>query len=502
MLKTLFQIGLIAIIWVSCPLSGFGQIDLNYGNKGIALINYSVNESQCTHFDFDAKGETIALGRMNFSLSYDRLFVSKIDTNGKFYQLGQNEYKFLPPLGKSQVPFDLKVNNTGVFILYTELFDTNYQGQVLKLSSALSIDSTFGIDGRFNFPMVSNEDVFFSQILIGSNNEIFISGGINVRTDTSRKGLLVKLNPNGVLDSTFGQNGKVIYDINKNEFPDLVTIEASNQLFMVEVAPNAKAIVLTKRNSFGLIDSSFGLNGTSKILSAIHPFAKKIIIDKDNKIVVAFHVDGISNTPSNLLMRMDTSGQLDNGFGKNGLVKTFENSKFNNSAIIDLRVNSEGKYLLAFSSITNSNKFLGAMQFNKNGILDSSFVDNGLLYDKSFNATAMHIDNTDRLLFSGKKPDFNLARYNANKLITKTIQLDKVQFNIYPNPNNGVFVINMPHSELIYSYKIFGLNGQLVQHGQIGGVESNYISCSNGVYVIQVYTENLKLIGTQKMLVN
>lgn len=127
-------------------------------------------------------------------------------------------------------------------------------------------------------------------------------------------------------------------------------------------------IAFVQYNSDGSLDTSFG-GGTGKVLSGIagEDTGTSMAIQSDDKIVVG----GVSGNDF-LVVRFNSDGSLDSGFGTSGRVNTDFASNSDVGRTIVLQ--SDGKILLAGQAYNNTTfTDFAVARFNSNGSLDTSF---------------------------------------------------------------------------------------------------------------------------------
>jgi len=105
-----------------------------------------------------------------------------------------------------------------------------------------------------------------------------------------------------------------------------------------------------------------------------------------------------------------------------------------------------------------------------------------------------YINNT-----SNKSEQF-LGKIKAQPIITNIIQPTYAfNCNIYPNPSNGNFRIDVPLST--YQLEIVNSLGQVISHSTIGHLSSiDYYLDENGIYFILL--KNDKFIITKKIIIS
>ncbi|HXI89085.1 MAG TPA: hypothetical protein VNO24_03630, partial [Blastocatellia bacterium] len=117
--------------------------------------------------------------------------------------------------------------------------------------------------------------------------------------------VLLRLNSNGTLDSTFGAGGYAITDI-------------AGGAYAVALQPDGKILVngssgIVRYNTNGSIDTSFAING---VFASEIDVSQDIALQADGKIVAAGGYSGFA------LTRLNPDGSPDTSFGTNGNVIT------------------------------------------------------------------------------------------------------------------------------------------------------------------------------------
>ena len=303
-----------------------------------------------------------------------------------------------------------------------------------------SLDTSFGAAGKqitdfSGFPDMAN------GMVIQPNGKIVVAGSSQSREVTeSADFALVRYNPNGGLDSTFGAGGKVTTDF--SGLSDLATavalqpdgkIVAAGQSVSGTIAGSDGA--LARYNQDGSLDSSFGTGGKLVTSSALR--FNTIAIRPDGKIVAAGSAINLSPRVNDdfVVMRFNPDGSLDTAFGNNGKTATdfFGLSDF----VTSCGVSADGKIIVAGranrgdpATMFDGDYDFGLARYNDNGSLDPTFGNGGkVLTDfSSFRdwATSITLQPDGKIVAVGQYvdavPSFKLAlvRYNANGSLDST----------------------------------------------------------------------------------
>ena len=179
------------------------------------------------------------------------------------------------------------------------------QAFVIRANADGSIDTSFGISGGVSIP------VGFSSSLKGVSLQS--SGKIVVGGYSEGQCLVIRLNTDGTLDTTFGDSG---FALNKfgiyNAILDLIV--DSNDLINVTGLSDDTAMA-ARYLADGTLDTSFGNAGFASVICGVVGNANAIALQSDGKLVIG----GFSDN-NGLIARINSNGTFDSNFGINGLV--------------------------------------------------------------------------------------------------------------------------------------------------------------------------------------
>jgi hypothetical protein len=99
---------------------------------------------------------------------------------------------------------------------------------------------------------------------------------------------------------------------------------------------------------------------------------------------------------------------------------------------------------------------------------------------------------------TSEKPAYNLSKDIGNEI---TEEAKGVPFKIYPNPNNGQFRIIYDNSEISFNYKLYNLNGELLDNSEnhMGDAYLDLHFFKKGMYII--YITSTEHYSVQKVLI-
>ncbi|MFN0200107.1 MAG: T9SS type A sorting domain-containing protein [Bacteroidia bacterium] len=289
---------------------------------------------------------------------------------------------------------------------------------VLRYDTNQILDNTFGTNGKVFTDLSSGKDVA-NDVALQSNGKIVVAGYSETAANNSNI-VLVRYNTNGTLDNTFGTNGVVTTDINGgNDAAEEMAIQTDGKIVVAghaQVNGNTD-FVLVRYNPNGTLDNTFGTNG--KVLTSFGNFAdraKALVLQPDGKMVVS-GATYVVNTPAVgdncqlALARYNTDGSLDNSFGMNGKVVLsnistllndigatsgsgpFPRPLFSTEVGSGLGLQSTGKIV-----VTGLSAIYG---LNANGVIDVNFGNYGVGIMSTYINTLKVLPD-DRILIGGE----------------------------------------------------------------------------------------------------
>ena len=271
---------------------------------------------------------------------------------------------------------------------------------LLKTDPNGNLDQTFGTDGMVILSDDFTEDWEIYGLKITADNKILliISSFPYISWKLNDGTWMIQFNEDGSLDHSYGNNGKVFLN-------PILSIDLTNDDYFITVSGDAESEFLLKQNYKGEIDTTFGNNGkvymTDHKTFLIYPECVKIL--NDNSIIVA-GCDHFTQAPLghyiNLaFFKLTPNGQFDTNFTGNGVVIIESGDVFGKS-FYNVIGDTNGSLVFIGSKHAdngNNNKFIS--RFTSNGTVDSSFGENGFLY-----YTEIHTDAYEKsLLQNGDK---------------------------------------------------------------------------------------------------
>lgn len=202
------------------------------------------------------------------------------------------------------------LNGNYFFYSGTKIAKVDYDGNFV---------SDFGVSG-FLSPYPDGSDFYITKIK-AHNNQIYILGALNV--GTTRDAFICRMDENGILDTAFGNNGKAVIDFGQAEFVSDFVIEPSGKILCIGdrfgSSTASTMLIYLRLNANGSIDTTFDSNGY-KFFDINYTTTGKYIAEYEGGylLVGATKLIEFSVTSDMLLLKVQTDGNIDSGFGNNG----------------------------------------------------------------------------------------------------------------------------------------------------------------------------------------
>ena len=179
----------------------------------------------------------------------------------------------------------------------------------------------------------------------------------------------------GDLDSSFGSNGKVKWSFTTGRDSAQGVAVQSGGKILVAGQTDGDTFAVARFLSNGTPDSGFGVGGLSAVTSlgsSAVVYATSVAVQGDGKILVAGEGD-----PGAVVVRMNTNGSLDGGFGNGGIAAaTFLD---HGEGADDVAIQANGKIVIAgYAYNASQRQFFAVARFTKAGQLDTTFSGNGM----------------------------------------------------------------------------------------------------------------------------
>ncbi len=289
-----------------------------------------------------------------------------------------------------------------------------------------TLDTTFDGDGFITLDAGGQFDSA-NAVAIQTDGKIVVAGGIGESSSTAS---VFRLLANGTLDSSFDTDG--VQTISSSGEALSMAIQTDGKIVLATTFnggafPAGAMTVLVRLNSNGSLDSTFDGDGRL-IVSPNLWIPHGLALQTDGKIVAAGTSSTNEFSQNTALIRMNSDGTYDTSFDGNGVVNTVIPGE--DSEARSLFIQTDGKILVGGGSESGGQDSPLLVRYNSDGSLDTSFDSDGIRSvdianipeDGFFHEVVQQSDSKIVTIYSNKtdtfpfpiRDDFYVFRFNAD----------------------------------------------------------------------------------------
>jgi uncharacterized delta-60 repeat protein len=245
----------------------------------------------------------------------------------------------------------------------------------INLANPGTLDTSFGgVDGIAGTQIASGSKSFFDATLaIQADGKILVGGSVY---GSNHPFGVLRFNANGTIDNTFSGDGYVEVEVGAyaNNLSGIF-VQSDGKILVSGYTNSLSELALVRYTSTGGLDTMFG-GGDGIVRDTLGGGLDHVVkVQSNGKIVVAFS-DFVGSDYDFALMRFNADGTRDTSFGGgDGHVSTPIGS--GSDYVNDLAIQSDGKIVVVGESTTVSGPDFTLVRYNTDGTLDASFSGDG-----------------------------------------------------------------------------------------------------------------------------
>ena len=434
-----------------------GSLDNTFNGNGKKVADLGSTSDYANSIAIENNGKIIEAGS-TFNGDNYKLALVRYNTNGSLDSTFSGNGKLIQGLNQGYTIYTASaVQPDGKIIAAGYTWSgSNYDFALVRYNTDGSLDSSFSKDGKQNTDFNSGDD-FVNSVSLQTDGKIVLAGYTNKNNIDSYLAL-ARYNSDGSLDKTFSGDGRQTTNFGfYAEIGGSAAIQSDGKIVIagsVFTGSNYDSvdIAVARYNTDGSLDKTFSNDGKQVTdLNSSDDFASSVIIQKDNRIVIAGRSsDGIKNDFA--LVRYNPNGTLDNTFAGDGKqVSDFGTADYFGEAAA---IQSDGKIVLAgYAQVENVGSSIAVARYTKNGQLDTTFNGTGLRtrnFGSGFEvATSVALQSNGKIIVAGgTNGDFTLARFNANGSADSSFGNDGIQITRASGGEDRIQGITIANNEL------------------------------------------------------
>ena len=442
-------------------------VDSTFGVNGITITDIDSGIDKIYQLQLQPDGKIISVGYAEINGQFD-FALARYNVNGTLDFSFDDDGIVTTSFGiDKDKAYSVVLQPDGKIIAAGSSWNgLNFDFAIAKYQSNGMLDSTFASNGKLIATPSPFTDVIYA-IALQADGKIVVAGYSNTLM------ALMRFMNNGTVDSTFGINGvaktEVEFNFNKGY---ALTIQPDGKTIAAGHANNGhdNECILTRYLVNGLPDSAFGTLGIVILnIDTGNDVINDIVLQPDGKIIAV----GATYNPFNtdfVVARLNLNGSLDSSFSNDGLtVFSFSNDDDEAYSVL---LQPDGKIIVAGSSINANNRQFAVARLLNNGLPDNTFGTAGLYVnfisanDYSYSAIQQPDNKIIVAGFSnnGNNTDFTLFRLMEFQDTIFESQTDTTNYiNISPNPSANNFCFEIPTWETDFTQLIlYNLSGEKI----------------------------------------
>jgi uncharacterized delta-60 repeat protein len=323
--------------------------------------------------------------------------------------------------------------------------------------------------------------------------------------------VVIRYSTEGFLDSSFNSNGVEIVSVSNGfDGANAVAVQPDGKIVIAGTSDNGPAyydFALIRIDTNGLIDSSFGIGGKlTTDFGLTNDEAYSIVIQPDEKIVVSGYSPNDFSGLDFAVVRYNGDGSLDTGFSGDGKLTTKIGS--GDDRAYSLVLQPDGKPVVAGISWNGANNGFTAARYKMDGSLDSSFSSDGIV-TTDFNgmndwAKSIALQPDGRIVVAGSSEketdlEFALSRYHSDGTLDTSFSSDGMQMTeISSFDDHGEAVAMQPDGKIIVAggANNYGINADFALARYISGLHVGIIDLSSPSNSVFIYPNPIEATAT------
>ncbi|MFN8519815.1 MAG: Calx-beta domain-containing protein [Chloroflexota bacterium] len=297
-----------------------GTLDSSFGDDGVATIDLGGADDEASDAALAGDGSVVVMGRSDAAgPSQPDIAIVRVGRDGlPDPGFGTAGIVRTDVLGGWDQGDAIAAQPDGRLVVVGSAVRDGIDGDLalVRYEPDGTLDGSFGTDGTVTTDLGTQADEG-RALAIGPDGRIVVAGiaGEDIA--------LARYLPDGTLDGSFGSGGTTIIDLGFDDVADGVALAPDGAILIAGTTVGAggdRDLLLARVTSDGRLDATFGAGGIlTTDLGGGDDFGEGLVVDDDGRIVVV----GRATSPTILdlaLERVRPDGTLDDGFGAHGVL--------------------------------------------------------------------------------------------------------------------------------------------------------------------------------------
>ena len=353
-----------------------GTADPTFGANLDGFVTFAISggagtQDRCLAIARQSDGKFVLVGRSLLSSGHYAFAIARVDTDGTLddnFASGGTETSQIDASGMGDRAFAVAVQSNGKIVVagYSQASNTNISCAVARFNSNGFADNTFGTSGHVTFTINGGDGTIDEAFAVAVRTDgKIVVGGASLNGSTQALAL-ARLSSTGALDNTFATNGTE--RLTNGTLISALVLDSNQKIVTAGYTSTGTQFQVIRFDTLGSFDSGFGTSGivSTNFSGGGNEIGKAITIQNDGKIVAAGYSTNSSNATAFALMRLNSDGSYDDTFGTSGLLRTtIADGAGTNDEANAIAVESDSTIVAAgFSSDGSSNLGFALAKYN------------------------------------------------------------------------------------------------------------------------------------------
>ena len=277
-----------------------GSLDTTFGVNGKVTTNLGNQTDYIQALAIQTDGKIVAAGWSGNS-STDNFAVARYNSDGSLDSTFGSGGIATADFGGQDHILEIALQSDGKIVAVGSTLDTvTYHSNfaVARFNTDGSLDTTFNTTGKLTTDFSGGSDDAYA-VAIQMDNKILVAGStMEILPPFNSNFALARYNSDGTLDTSFGTGGQLTTDLGENDTAYAILVQPGGHI----VAAGATGaysygfwnFAAARYNSSGVLDTSFGANGkVATNFGGKEDAGQAAVLQADTRFVVAGYSDGL-----------------------------------------------------------------------------------------------------------------------------------------------------------------------------------------------------------------
>lgn len=438
-----------------------GSLDQNFDTDGKATVSFNTANDRAYALAVRWNNDIYVVGTNELSNQVwnERMAITRIKPDGSLDPDFGNAGTVIQPITSHTRAYGCAREDAGKLIVtgHTGLNPSSHQMVTARINfTDGSVDNTFGSSGYVTTQFVTGKNARGWDVAIQPDGKILVAGWSKVNTTPERDNFAIaRFNTDGTLDNTFSSDGKLLIDFgNGDAFAHKVRVMPNGKIVVIGTYRTSanSAFAVARLNANGTLDNTFGNQGKAMIFMPANTTTTDAwdgIVDAQGRVVVVGFAGVSSSMTKPAMARFATNGTPDISFGPNGR-RVFDPPGIDGGGFYGIQQQADLRYVcVGYTAFSPTNEDFLLALVKENGTLDTQFGFNGYVTttfgssnERARDVALQEINGENLITVAGHaKPSasasevFAIARYYP-RLTVGIVDFDQPvnQLLVYPNP--------------------------------------------------------------------